>query len=111
MSTDKPSRNEDEYFARRDAELLKQRQDEARKEAEAAERRSHYMKCPKDGGDLVTQKHQGVQLDACPECGGLWLDAGELEQLQAVDDKGMLRRVIGDVMTALGRRDTTETGS
>ncbi len=56
MSTDKPSRNEDEYFAQQDAELLKKQREQADKAALDAERKSHYMKCPKDGFDLDQQR-------------------------------------------------------
>ncbi len=102
MSTDKPSRNEDEYFAKRDAELLRQaREKEVAKAAEEA-RQQHFMKCPKDGYDLTTRSQHGVQVDVCPECGGMWLDAGELDQLVALEEQpGMLRRVVRDVMATL----------
>ena len=71
MSTDKPSRNEDEYFARQEAERLAQQRAAAKAEAEAAERQSHFMKCPKDGYDLATQEIQEVQIDVCSHCGGI----------------------------------------
>jgi hypothetical protein len=102
--TDKPSRNEDEYFAKLEAELLaKQRAKEAAAREEE-ERKSHYMKCPKDGYDLTTTEQQGVSIDVCAHCGGLWLDQGELEQLAGRSDQGVLRRVFDDVRTILGRR-------
>lgn len=106
MTTEKPSRNEDEYFAKRDAELLRQKREreQARQEEEA--RRAHYMKCPKDGFDLATRQQQGVSVEVCPECGGMWLDAGELEQLVSLAEQpGMMRRVIRDVMATLGRHE------
>jgi uncharacterized protein len=109
MTTEKPSRNEDEYFARQDAELLRQTRERERLRQDEAARRAHYMKCPKDGFDLATQSHHGVQVDVCPHCGGLWLDAGELEELIRLEDKpGMLRRVIRDVMSSLGGRKAEE---
>lgn len=82
--TEHPSQNEDEYFLRQDAELiaeLKAKRDSARL---AAERKSHFMKCPKCGANLTTVDRDHVSVDACPECGGVWLDAGELELLQKV---------------------------
>jgi hypothetical protein len=51
MTTEKPSRNEDEYFAKQDAELLKAQRARAEAERVAAERRMHFMKCPKCGHD------------------------------------------------------------
>ena len=43
------------------------------------ERKQHYMKCSKCGADLVERAHGKVTVDECPECHGMWLDAGELE--------------------------------
>ena len=109
MSKHKGTRNEDEYFAKRDAEKLRVQRAERQGEQEAEERKTHHMKCPKDGHDLETQSYQGVQVDVCLHCDGIWLDAGELEQLARHTDGGMLKRVIGDVMSALGRGKRTET--
>ncbi len=78
---DKPSRNEEEYFAKREAEILKARREAAERAAREAERRSHYMKCPKCGADLKTEEQDGIQVDKCPECLGVWFDAGEAEEL------------------------------
>lgn len=78
---DRPSQNEEEYFARQGAELLKERREKAASEAEAAARKSHYLKCPKCGADLHTEEYHLVEVDKCPECGGIWFDAGEAEQL------------------------------
>ena len=95
---DKPSRNEEEYFAKRDAELLRQQRATAQKAAAEAERRSHYMKCPKCGYDLITGEWHGVQIDQCTHCHGLWFDAGEAEQLLRHPERGIFTRVFGAVM-------------
>lgn len=96
--TDKPSRNEDEYFAREEREKMDSHREAARKSADAAERRTHYMKCPKCGADLRTEEFHGIQIERCPEDNGVWLDAGELDTIAAHEDKGILGRVFGDVM-------------
>ena len=101
MTTDKPSRNEDEYFVKQDAELLKAQRLRAEAERGEAERRLHYMKCPKDGYDLVTTTQHGVQIENCPHCHGIWLDAGELDQLAREGEPGLLGRVVGDLFTSL----------
>lgn len=98
MSTDKPSQNEDEYFARRDAELIEKQRLERAKAAAAAERKSHYMKCPKCGADLETIEQGGVHVDRCPECAGIWLDAGELEQITQHTDPGFIGRVFSNFL-------------
>ena len=84
---EKPSRNEDEYFARLDADLMKERRARLDAEREKAERTSHYNKCPRCGIDLVEHEHNGVKIDQCDECGGIWLDKGELEMIEEIDRK------------------------
>ena len=39
------------------------------------------MKCPIDGSDLVMTERQGIEIDYCPRCRGVWLDRGELDKL------------------------------
>jgi hypothetical protein len=88
MATEeKPSRNEDEYFARLDADLMKERRARLDSEREKAERTSHYNKCPRCGIDLTEVAHNGVKIDQCGECGGIWLDKGELEMIEQIDRK------------------------
>jgi uncharacterized protein len=72
-------KNEDEYFARQDAELIKERRAQLDAQRAGAERASHYMKCPKCGVDLQERTFHNVTVDVCPACHGTWLDAGELD--------------------------------
>jgi Zn-finger nucleic acid-binding protein len=37
------------------------------------------MNCPRDGTHLSNVRIDGVKLDRCPKCAGIWLDRGELE--------------------------------
>jgi Zn-finger nucleic acid-binding protein len=39
------------------------------------------MKCPIDSNDLVMTERQGVEVDYCPNCRGVWLDRGELDKI------------------------------
>ena len=39
------------------------------------------MKCPMDGAELVMTERQGVEIDYCPTCRGVWLDRGELDKI------------------------------
>jgi hypothetical protein len=50
-------------------------------EAQLAERRSHFMKCPRCGADLQVEHYSGIEVERCPECSGLWFDAGEADRL------------------------------
>lgn len=48
------------------------------------------LTCPRDGTTMEKVNDirvADVQLDICPECGGRWLDGGELERLR---QKGLL---------------------
>jgi len=101
MTTDKPSRNEDEYFVKQEAELIRKQRAQAEASALDAERKTHFMKCPKDGYDLASSSYHGVQIETCPHCGGMWLDAGELESVSHEDRPGLLTRVLSDAFTSL----------
>jgi hypothetical protein len=84
----KPSQNEDEWFARRDAEWLKEQRaklDAERKAKESA------MTCPRCGGTLAQRTWRGVTLDSCTSCHGLWLDAGELAMLAHEPERELLK--------------------
>ncbi len=104
---EKPSRNEDEYFIKLDAELIKaqrEKLDAERAEMERRqrelERQQHYMHCPKCGAQLAERDVHHLKVDVCAECGGVWLDAGELELLRATERHGF-GRLVADL---LGRR-------
>lgn len=94
MATDeKPSRNEDEYFAKVNAELIKAhrvRLDSAR----ATQERTQFLnKCPKCGVELFEKEFHHVKLDVCATCQGMWLDRGELEMLSHVKRSAVSRFV------------------
>jgi len=89
MSDFNPSRNEDEYFLLQDQELIKAQRAKLDAERQAAERRKHFMKCPKCGADLKETELKQVKVDVCPDCKGLWLDAGELELIGKVKESAM----------------------
>jgi Zn-finger nucleic acid-binding protein len=39
------------------------------------------MTCPKCQGEMRTYERNGINIDQCTECRGLFLDRGELEHL------------------------------
>ena len=39
------------------------------------------MTCPRCQGALYIRGKKGVEIDFCKSCGGIWLDAGELEKI------------------------------
>lgn len=50
------------------------------------------MKCPVCNVDLVLSERQGIEIDYCPKCRGIWLDRGELDKIlekSIESDKGV----------------------
>ncbi len=39
------------------------------------------MKCPVDDTTLQMTEREGVEIDYCPDCRGIWLDRGELDRI------------------------------
>lgn len=39
------------------------------------------MNCPNDNTQLLLSERQGVEIDYCPKCRGVWLGRGELDKL------------------------------
>ncbi|MDP8976421.1 MAG: zf-TFIIB domain-containing protein [Actinomycetota bacterium] len=39
------------------------------------------MNCPTDQTILQLAERQGIEIDYCPTCRGVWLDRGELDKL------------------------------
>lgn len=41
----------------------------------------HGLLCPACKVDLVMSERQGIEIDYCPKCRGVWLDRGELDKI------------------------------
>ena len=39
------------------------------------------MKCPRCLVDLMVSDRQGIEIDFCAQCRGIWLDRGELDKI------------------------------
>ncbi|MGE4490292.1 MAG: zf-TFIIB domain-containing protein [Kiritimatiellales bacterium] len=52
------------------------------------------MQCPKCGQEMKTTEYKGVEYEQCKNCGGLWFDALEAEDL--VEIKGASEIDTGD---------------
>ncbi|MEO8563710.1 MAG: zf-TFIIB domain-containing protein [bacterium] len=85
----KPSQNENEYFARRDAEWLKEQR--ATLDRERTARTHASLACPRCGATLTAKSFDGVTVDACGSCHGVWLDSGELAMLAHESERELLR--------------------
>ena len=97
MKEEKPSRNEDEYFVKLDAELLKAQRAKLDADRLRQEREIHLMKCPKCGAELAERDMHGIKIDQCTECSGVWLDKGEMEMLLHSEESG-ISKVVRDLL-------------
>jgi len=108
--TDDPRRKmEDEWFARNEEEMLRQARREHQRrmqnlEAQQQEgenrrlRDLHFMKCPKCGHDMTVKDVDGVEVDQCGTCEGIFFDKGELDAVllkRAEERRGFFRRLSG----------------
>jgi hypothetical protein len=82
-----PHQNEDQHILeleiRRRLEKLEAEQKAMAEEEKKRQKELHWMHCPKCGNELSTQLYGRVEIDVCPSCRGLWLDANELETIVA----------------------------
>lgn len=69
--------------------LLRQRMEVAQ-QAKAASTSS--MRCPRCNAALAETRFEEVSIDRCDNCGGIWLDSGELAQLIQKDSDGWFTR-------------------
>ncbi|MGH7804459.1 MAG: zf-TFIIB domain-containing protein [Candidatus Binatia bacterium] len=90
---DKEKVEEDRYFAERDKAALEKLRGAKAAEQEAAVRELAKGRCPKDGSRLAARSEDGVEIDECGTCGGVWLDAGELKALSKREGEGWVGRM------------------
>jgi uncharacterized protein len=66
------------------------------------------MKCPRCAETaLVISDRQGVEIDHCPQCRGVWLDRGELDKL--IERSATMEPAAGD--EEAGRSAPASAGS
>jgi hypothetical protein len=101
-------KREDEWFLENERQLLETaRQARLKREQERASREQaeerkrlkdlHFMKCPKCGHDMASETIEGVTAERCSHCEGIFLDAGELEQVvlqKSEQRRGFLRKLV-----------------
>jgi uncharacterized protein len=67
------------------------------------------VECPKDKGTmLVAIDRNGVMVDACPRCRGVWLDRGELDKL--IELEAGANDLAADIRGDSRERDSYEGG-
>lgn len=93
------------WFALNEAKLIeeararRQAEENKRQTAEQEARRlAHWHKCPKCGGDMASQKIEGIEVEKCGSCEGIFFDRGELDQLLLAHHRhrrGFFRKLVG----------------
>jgi uncharacterized protein len=107
METDKS--NEDQWFSANEQELLKAAKlrhektlkEESNKEQEEL-KQLHWLKCPKCGGDMEEINYDGIEIDKCKKCEGVFFDAGELDELLLLANdkkKSIFRKIVSPIFS------------
>ena len=105
---DEDRRREDEWFRQNEKQLLeaarvareKREKERAANEKTAELQRLkalHLMRCPKCGHPMLEESLEGVRVDRCSHCEGIYFDAGELDQVlmkKEEDRKGFFRKLV-----------------
>ena len=98
MSVKKPSNEEEEYFAKEEANRLHALATERKRQTEAAEAQKlkalHFMHCPKCGMKMQEVRYGKLDVDACFSCGGVFLDKGEIDVIAAPQQKGIMGAIL-----------------
>ena len=101
-------KREDEWFLANEKRLLEvaRLEREKREKARAAQtaesdrkrlREQHFMRCPKCGHEMKEETLEGVNIDRCSHCEGIYFDAGELDQVLLKHDearRGFFRKLV-----------------
>lgn len=101
-------RSEDDWFRKNERELIesarvarekreKERAEQEKKEERTRLQQLHHMKCPKCGHDMAEKDLEGLAVDVCSFCEGIYFDAGELDKLflkRDADRKSFLGRLL-----------------
>jgi hypothetical protein len=102
-------RREDQWFRENEKELIKgariarekraaERAAHEQASVRAALKKAHFLKCPKCGHDMAEVQLDGIKVDRCSFCEGIFFDAGELERAFLKKDeerRGLFRRLVG----------------
>lgn len=83
---------ENEYFHRKEQELIEKMRDKLEAEKLAA----GLMNCPRcEDAKLVQTDFEDIKIDVCQKCAGVWLEAGELAHLVEQQEDTWVSRLFG----------------
>ncbi|MGH9970946.1 MAG: zf-TFIIB domain-containing protein [Pyrinomonadaceae bacterium] len=86
---------EEEYFHRKNKEAVEKLREKMKVAEQAKAAGTSSMICPRCGGSLKESKFEEALIDTCEKCGGVWLDASELQQLTQRKKGGWLSGLLG----------------
>ena len=86
---------EEEYFRRKEREAIEKLRAKMTAEEQARVEAAAALQCPKCDGLLQAVMFEGIEIDTCDKCGGVWLDANELNALTKRDKSGLFSRLFG----------------
>jgi hypothetical protein len=89
---DEDRKREDDWFRQNEKQLLetarvaREKRETARREKEKTAELDrlkvlHFMRCPKCGHQMVEETMEGITIDRCSFCEGIYFDARELDDL------------------------------
>ena len=93
------------WFRQHEAELIEQAR-QRRREARAVEQASHPeetrqappQRCPRCGTEMESDRIEGIDVEKCPSCEGIFFRRGELEEVLLRHDahrRGFFRKLLG----------------
>ena len=77
----KPHDEEQKWAKRMEMDIKKELLANLPEEEKEKLRELHWKKCPKDGVDLVDININGIVVEKCLICEGIWLNRGEIEKI------------------------------
>ncbi|MCH2205124.1 MAG: zf-TFIIB domain-containing protein [Lentisphaerales bacterium] len=87
---------EDKYFHNSEKEKLKTVREAREATKKALAKEIHWMRCPKCGGQMEETSLEGIMIDKCRDCKGIYFDQGELEVLMGHrESDSFLGKLIG----------------
>lgn len=89
-----PSRLEDEYFYKKDRELIEKMKSAEKAKKDILERTSHYHKCSKCGHGMEERVREDISLLCCLHCESVHITLSTLENL---GHHGRLKVVLNDL--------------
>lgn len=91
---------EDDYFRKLDQELIVALREKNATEVEQAIRTYTRMRCPKCGEPLEETHARRIKVDACPACGGMWLDKETWKVLVGSTESSWIQQLFKGLMRA-----------